>query len=165
MQGKVTISHAFCLGMANRARAHGLLDRLAKENISIATVATASAPVPSAAELRERDITLCAGSDGIRDTWGPYGSGDMLERAMLLGMRNNFRSDGDVEHALSCCTFNGAKVMDLEDYGLSEGSVADLVLIEAETVTHAVVSHPPRKLVLKRGVVVARNGESMTKAP
>ena len=40
MQGQVTISHAFCLGMADRARAHGLMERLAEEKVFIATVAT-----------------------------------------------------------------------------------------------------------------------------
>ena len=111
MQGKVTVSHAFCLGMADRARARELVERLAEAHVAIATVATPSRPVPSAAELREAGVTLCAGSDGIRDTWGPYGNADMLERAMLLGLRNNFRADSDVEHALWCCTHGGAQVM------------------------------------------------------
>jgi cytosine/adenosine deaminase-related metal-dependent hydrolase len=165
MQGKVTISHAFCLGMADRARAHGLVARLAEERIAIATVATASRPVPAAAELREAGVTLCAGSDGIRDTWGPYGNADMLERAMLLGLRNNFRTDPDVEHALWCCSYGGAKVMGLEGYGLVEGCTADLVLVEAEAVAHAVAAHPPRKLVVKRGRVVARDGQALVSAP
>jgi len=165
MQGKVTISHAFCLGMADRARAHGLVERLAEERVHIATVATPSRPVPVAAELREAGVTLCAGSDGIRDTWGPYGNADMLERAMLLGLRNNFRTDRDVEHALWCCSHGGAKVMGLEGYGLEEGCAADLVLVEAEAVAHAVAAHPPRKLVLKRGRVVARDGQAMVVAP
>ena len=165
MQGQVTISHAFCLGMADRARAHGLMERLAEEKVFIATVATPSRPVPPAAELRERGITLCAGSDGIRDTWGPYGNADMLERAMLLGLRNNFRTDPDVEHALWCCSYGGAEVMGLEGYGLTEGSAADLVLVDAEAVAHAVVAHPPRRLVLKGGAVVARDGQTLTEAP
>jgi cytosine/adenosine deaminase-related metal-dependent hydrolase len=55
--------------------------------------------------------------------------------------------------------------MGLEGYGLDEGCCADLVLVEAETVTHAVVSHPPRRLVLKGGRVVARNGHSLKEAP
>ena len=165
MQGKVTISHAFCLGMADRARAQGLVARLAEERIAIATVATASRPVPAAAELREAGVTLCAGSDGIRDTWGPYGNADMLERAMLLGLRNNFRTDPDVEHALWCCTFGGAQVMGLADYGLEKGCAADLVLVEAEAVAHAVAAHPPRKLVIKRGRIVARDGRALTEAP
>lgn len=165
MQGKVTVSHAFCLGMADRARARGLVERLAEARIAIATIATPSRPVPSAAELREAGVTLCAGSDGIRDTWGPYGNADMLERAMLLGLRNNFRTDTDVEHALWCCSYGGAKVMELPDYGLEEGCAADLVLVEAETVAHAVAAHPPRRLVVKRGLVVARDGRALVEAP
>ena len=164
MQGNVTISHAFCLGMADRARAHGLVAQLAELEISVATVATSSRPVPSAGERREVGVTLCAGSDGIRDTWGPYGNADMLERAMLLGLRNNFRTDPDVEHALWCCSYGGARVMKLADYGLEVGCVADLVLVEAEAVAHAVVAHPPRKLVLKRGKVVVRDGVALIEA-
>jgi cytosine deaminase len=165
MQGKVTISHAFCLGMSDRARAHGLVAQLAEQQISIATVATPSRPVPAAAELRDAGVTLCAGSDGIRDTWGPYGNADMLERAMLLGLRNNFRTDPDLEHALWCCSYGGAKVMGLTDYGLEEGCTGDLVLVEAEAVAHAVAAHPPRKLVVKRGRVVARDGVALVEAP
>lgn len=165
MRGNVTISHAFCLGMPDRSRAMDLIEQLAKEQISIATVATASRPVPMAEDLRRAGVTLCAGSDGIRDTWGPYGNADMLERAMLLGLRNNFRTDPDVEHALWCCSYGGAKVMKLPDYGLDVGCIADLVLVEAESVTHAVVSRPQRKLVIKRGKVAARDGVTLIRVP
>lgn len=165
MQGQVTISHAFCLGMPDRDRARALVARLAEEQINIATVATVSRPVPLAEDLRAAGVTLCAGSDGIRDTWGPYGNADMLERAMLLGLRNNLRADKDVEHALWCCTYGGAKVMGLNTYGIEKGCIADLVVVDAQSVTHAVVSHPPRRLVLKAGRVVARDGNALTEAP
>ncbi|SDE70191.1 amidohydrolase family protein [Ruegeria marina] len=165
MQGRVTISHAFCLGMPDRARALSLIDDLAEAHIHIATVATPFRPVPLADDLRAAGVTLCAGSDGIRDCWGPYGNADMLERAMHLGLRNNFRRDEDVEHALWCCTYGGAEVMNLENYGLTEGCRADLVLVGAETPAHAVVTHPPRKLVLKGGRIVAENGCALRDAP
>jgi cytosine/adenosine deaminase-related metal-dependent hydrolase len=55
--------------------------------------------------------------------------------------------------------------MGLDGYGLAEGDRADLVLVDAESVTHAVVSHPPRKLVMKAGRVVARDGQTVTQAP
>ena len=165
MQGRVTISHAFCLGMPDRDRARALTEALAQERIAIATVATPSRPVPAAAELRDAGVTLCAGSDGIRDTWGPYGNADMLERAMLLGLRNNFRRDEDVEHALRVCTHGGASVMGLDGYGLDEGAWADLALVDAEAVAEAVAAHPPRRLVLKRGRVVAREGRALFEVP
>jgi cytosine deaminase len=165
MQGRVAISHAFCLGMSDRARAQGLVERLAKEDIAIATVATSSRPVPAAAELRDAGVTLCAGSDGIRDTWAPYGNGDMLERAMLLGLRNNFRYDSEIEYALWACTHGGAKMMGVKDYGLAKGCAGDLVLVDAETVAQAVVDRPRRKLVVKRGLIVARNGKALIGSP
>ena len=55
--------------------------------------------------------------------------------------------------------------MELPGYGLEEGCVADLVLVEAEAVAHAVAARPPRKLVVKRGRVVARDGRSLVEAP
>ena len=48
---------------------------------------------------------------------------------------------------------------------LAAATYADLVLVEAETVTHAVVSHPPRRLVLKAGRIVARDGKALQEAP
>lgn len=161
MRGKVTISHAFCLGMADRARAASLTEQLAREDIAIATTAPASRAVPAAAEMRAAGVRLCAGSDGIRDTWGPYGNLDMLERALFIGLRNNFRHDADVEYALQICTQGGADVMELESYGLHEGAFADIVLIDAETVAEAVAARPKRKLVLKRGKPIARDGQAL----
>jgi cytosine deaminase len=161
MRGRVTVSHAFCLGMTDRARAARLLEQLAREDIAIATTAPASCPVPAAAELRDAGIRLCAGSDGVRDNWGPYGNLDMLERAMHIGLRNNFRRDEELNYALQICTQGGADVMGLRDYGLVEGAIADIVLVDAETVAEAIVTCPPRKLVLKCGNPVARDGKAL----
>ena len=46
-----------------------------------------------------------------------------------------------------------------------EGCTADLVLVEAEAVAHAVASRPIRKLVVKRGRVVARDGRPLVEGP
>ncbi|MFC3127244.1 amidohydrolase family protein [Pseudoroseomonas globiformis] len=165
MQGQVTVSHAFCLGDPDPALVKPLLEAIAELDIAIATTAPASRPVPSAQILRQMGIRLCAGSDGIRDTWGPYGNADMLERAMLLGLRNNFRRDEDVELALDICTRGGAEVMALQDYGLQPGCWADLVLVDAETVAEAVAARPSRALVVKHGRVVVRDGAALIEAP
>ena len=61
----------------------------------------------------------------------------------------------------------------LETGKIRPGSVAaigvagssGLVLVDAETVAHAVVSHPVRKLVMKSGKVVARDGLYIKEAP
>lgn len=165
MKGRVIISHAFCLGSPDRALVDPLIDQLAELDIGIMTTGPASRPAPPVQALLARGIRVCSGSDGIRDTWGPYGNADMLERAMLVGLRNNFRRDDEVELAFHVCTQGGADVMRLADYGLEVGAKADLIVVEGETITHATVARPPRKLVLKHGKIVARNGQSLRTAP
>ena len=165
MQGKVTVSHAFCLGTPDRDLVDPLIAELAALDIAIMTTAPASRPAPPVKRLTDAGVRLCSGSDGIRDTWGPYGNADMLERAMFVGLRNNFRRDDEVELALDVCTKGGAAVMALQDYGLAPGCQADFVLVDAETLAEAVVGHPPRRLVVKRGAVVARDGQALLQAP
>jgi cytosine/creatinine deaminase len=158
MHGKVTVSHAFCLGTPDPALVEPLISQLAELDIAIMTTAPASRPTPPVKKLLESGIRVCAGSDGIRDTWGPYGNGDMLERAMFVGLRNNFRRDDELRLALEVCTAEGAKVIGIDDYGLAEGNVADLVILPGETVAEAIVSRPHRRRVVKRGRIVARDG-------
>jgi cytosine/adenosine deaminase-related metal-dependent hydrolase len=89
----------------------------------------------------------------------------MLERAMLLGLRNDLRRDDEMEMALRVCTHGGAAAMALPDYGLDVGCAADLLGVDGETVAESVAARPPRRLVLKRGRVVARGGDALLGAP
>lgn len=164
MAGKVTVSHAFCLG-ADPAQVDPLIEELVALEIAIMTTAPASRPAPPVKKLLAAGVRVCSGSDGIRDTWGPYGNADMLERAMFVGLRNNFRRDDELRLALDVCTTEGAKVMEIADYGLSEGKAADLVILPGETVAEAIVTRSPKRRVLKRGRVVARDGVSVRTAP
>ena len=162
LRGKVSISHAFCLGSVEPARLDSLITLLLNNDIAIMTHAPSGAtPFPPIRLLQERGVRLFSGSDGIRDTWSPLNNGDMLERAFLLAYRSGFRDDPGIEIALHMATYGGAQVMGASHYGLSVGSCADLVLVQAETAAEAVAYHPARRLVLKRGRVVARDGRAL----
>ena len=165
MRGQVVISHAFCLGTPDRALVDPLIDAIAELDIGLMTTGAPSRPVPPVKPLLARGIRVCAGSDGIRDTWGPYGNADMLERAMLVGLRNNLRRDDEVELAFHTCSQGGADIMRIADYGLAVGKAGDICVVDGETITHAVVARPARKLVVKRGRVVARDGKCLRAAP
>lgn len=163
--GKVCISHAFCLGSVEPARLESLITLLLDNDIAIMTHAPAGpTPFPPIRLLHERGVRLFSGSDGIRDTWSPLNNGDMLERAFLLAYRSGFRDDPGIEIALRMATYGGAQVMGASHYGLSVGSFADLVLVQAETAAEAVAYHPVRRLVLKRGRIVARDGHALLPA-
>ncbi|MGH7067911.1 MAG: amidohydrolase [Acetobacteraceae bacterium] len=158
MQGKVTISHAFCLGMPDSPDRRRLIAALAKERIAVMTTGPANSPAPPVRECVNQGVVVCAGSDGVRDSWTPYGNADMLERAMLLGLRNGFRRDDEIALALHICTYGGARMMGLERYGLAVGCAADLLLVPGETLAEAVVSRPAGRTVIKRGKPVVRDG-------
>ena len=165
MKGQVVVSHAFCLGTPDRELVDPLIEQLVELDIGIMTTGPAARPAPPVKRLVDAGVRVCSGSDGIRDTWGPYGNADMLERVMLVGLRNNFRRDDEVEIAFHVCTQGGADVMRLEDYGLHVGAKADLLVVEGETITHAAVARPVRKLVLKHGKIIVRDGHCIRSAP
>ena len=165
MQGKVAVSHAFCLGMPDWNVSQGLIDTCAELDVPILTTAPPSREVPSLKRLRAAGVRFGAGVDGFRDTWGPYGNGDMLERAMLLGMKNNLRRDDELLMALDVCTTGGAVAMDRANHVLTVGGRGDVVIVEGESVGEAIVTHQPRKLVVTAGNVVARDGKSLRERP
>ena len=124
-------------------------------------------PLPLEA-LRAAGVRVGLGQDGIRDYWSPYGNGDMLERAYQLAYRAGLRKDDDdrgVRRPRVAWREIGvrrrargrpANIVDDDQTGLAVGAVADLVIVPAETVTAAVMDHPPRTAVIHDGRVVAR---------
>ncbi|HEX2356700.1 MAG TPA: amidohydrolase family protein [Micromonosporaceae bacterium] len=156
--GRVAISHAYALGQLDEAHQDRLIHQLAEAGVTLVTAAVYSFPVPPIRKLRAAGVNVACGHDGIRDLWGPYGSGDMLDRAMHVAYRSTFRRDEDIELALEAASHGGARALGLPAYGLTEGAPADLVVVAASTPAEAVVARPPRELVLKAGRVVARAG-------
>jgi cytosine/adenosine deaminase-related metal-dependent hydrolase len=156
--GTVAVSHAYALGQAAPARQDQLAALLADAGVAIVTGAVYDFPVPPLKKLRAAGVRVALGHDGIRDLWGPYGTGDMLDRAMHLAYRNTFRRDEDIELALTAATTGAAEVLGRAPYGLVPGAPADLVVVPAGGPAEAVVTRPTRSLVLKDGRVVARDG-------
>jgi cytosine/creatinine deaminase len=156
--GRVTVSHAYGFSQSDAATQAPLIERLADAGVTLLTAAVYSFPVPPIKALRAAGVNVACGHDGICDLWGPYGSGDMLERAMHVAYRSTFRRDEDIELALDAATHGGARALALGSYGLVPGAPADVVVVDAATAAEAVVTRPPRELVLKDGRVVARAG-------
>jgi len=133
-------------------------DTLAEAGIAIMSHGPGAATMPPLQLLRQHGVEVFGGSDNIRDAWSPFGNGDMLERAMLIGYRANFRHDHELELACEMVTSAAARVLGLADYGIRPGGPADLVAVEAETLAEAVAHHPRRKWVMKGGRIIARDG-------
>lgn len=155
LAGKVMISHAYCLGQIPPARLERIGRRLADLGISLMTSAPADVAVPPVEELTAMGVTVCCGSDGIRDAWSPLGNGDMLERAFLTAFRFDWNTDEDFRRALGCATTQAARAIGLADHDLRVGGRADFVMIDAMNPGDALCRRPAARRVVRRGAIVA----------
>jgi len=157
LAGRVMVSHAFCLGMVPTMQIETLGRRLAELRISLMTTGAADFSVPPVAFLKALGVNICCGSDGIRDAWSPFGNGDMLERALILALRFDWRKDEELAAAFEAATIAGARALGLAGYGLAPGHAANFILLPAENLSDALVRRPQERIVVSRGEVVARD--------
>jgi cytosine deaminase len=158
MQGKVAISHAYGLGDVQADTVHRVADILAKSGVAIMTNAPGARAFPPVLILREAGVTVFAGSDNIRDSWWPYGDGDMLGRAMMIGYRSGFLTDDALGVAFEMVTANGAMALGVTDYDLQVGAPANFVVVKAAHIPEAVVAVPKPRTVYRRGKCIVRDG-------
>ncbi len=164
MQGRVTLSHAYELGAVSEAVSRRLIDAFAELDIAMATVAPPAPNQLSLVALAEAGVRVGLGEDGQRDYWSPYGNCDLLDRTWQLAFTNGFRRDEHIEHCLAVATMGGASIMRHEvphlagvadRPGLAVGDRADLVLVDGETPTSAVMDRGADRTIIHDGRVVA----------
>jgi cytosine deaminase len=158
LQGKVAVSHAFALGSVPTEMAQRTADLLAETGVAIMSHGPGGAAIPPLRLLHRHGVSVFGGSDNIRDAWSPFGNGDMLDRAMMIAYRANFRHDEELAFAFDMVTAAAARVLGVAPYGIAVGNPADLVVVEAGSLAEAVATRPRRKMVIKAGRIVARDG-------
>ncbi|MFD8971155.1 amidohydrolase family protein [Streptomyces sp. NPDC059593] len=159
LAGKVTVSHVFCLPGLSDRELGSLATDLGDQDIALTTVAPSDSLVLPIARLREHGVRVGLGSDGVRDSWSPFGNADMLHRAQLLGWVTDVRLDEELSDCYRVAAHGGADVMGLAHADLTPAAPADFVLVRGECLPQVVVDMPQRDMVVHGGAVVARNGE------
>ncbi|WP_338491509.1 amidohydrolase family protein [Streptomyces sp. SJL17-4] len=159
LAGKVTVSHVFCLPGLTDRELDSIAADLGDQDIALTTVAPSDSLVLPIARLREHGVRVGLGSDGVRDSWSPFGNADMMHRAHILGWVTDVRLDDELAGCYDVAAHGGADVMGLAHADFKAGAPADFVLVRGECLPQVVVDMPRRDLVVHGGVVVARDGE------
>lgn len=152
LSGRVTASHAYALGEVAVDEFERTARALAESGVAIMSNAPGDRSFPPLRRLHEAGVTVFAGNDNIRDAWWPYGNGDMLQRAMLIGYRSGFYTDEDLLLALDMATHAAATVIGLEGYGLAVGNEATFLVVDALHGAAAVAGTPAGRRLIHRGV-------------
>ena len=107
-------------------------------------------------ELMAAGINVAFGHDCVMDPWYPLGSGDMLEVAAMGLHVAQMTSQVQMRACFEAVTTNAARVLGLEDYGITPGCRADFVLLQARHTIEAIRLRATRLAVVRGGAVIAR---------
>lgn len=151
--GRVAVSHAYSLGDVTPDVLDRIAAALADAGVAIMTNAPGNRAFPPVLRLREAGVNVFSGNDNIQDAWWPYGTGDMLQRAMLVGYRSGFYTDESLHTALHLVSSAGAAVLGLNGYGLAVGNEATFVAVKAPNAAAAVASAPAERRLIRKGRV------------
>lgn len=159
LNDRVTVSHAFSLGMVDELTFGQTAAQLAEAGISIMTSSPPPVPVPPVARLRGYGVNVFAASDNIRDCWSPFGNGDLLDRASIVCQRQEFFANEDIRGAFEMISTAPARALSISPYGIAQGDLSDLVVLDAPSVEEAVINRARRLHVIRRGRLVVKDGE------
>jgi cytosine deaminase len=106
-------------------------------------------------ELIAAGVDVAFGHDCVMDPWYGLGSGDMLEVAHMGLHVAQMTGEEAMRQCFLAVTETPARILGLEGYGLAPGCHADLVLLDAASPVEAIRLRAARRVVVRRGVVVA----------
>jgi len=156
LAGKVNVAHGFAIAEVDAVRRRDLLQRMAALDVTMTTVAPLRLPQLPLHEFDEAGVRFGFGTDGIRDLWSPYGTGDLLGIAWQYARSSSLVRDEDLRRVVELATTDAGPFAGLSRNALAIGDRADLVLLDAENAMDALVRTPPRELVLGAGRVLYR---------
>ncbi|MEU6006615.1 amidohydrolase family protein [Streptomyces sp. NPDC047453] len=172
LSGRVTLGHATSLGGRPPAERRAVLADLAAAGVAVVplpatdlflggrgddtAVRRGIAPVR---ELWEAGVLTACATNNIRNAFTSYGTGDVLEAALLLARLGHLSGPADLRRVLRMVTYDAARVIGLPeaDYGVHEGAVADLVVLDTDDYDSVLLERPIRTAVVKSGRVVSRS--------
>lgn len=169
-QGKVTAGHTTAMHSYNGAYAFKLFGLLKKADVTIVANPLINIHLQGRfdtypkrrgmtriKELLQNGINVALGHDCIMDPWYPLGNGDMLH-ALFMGVHvGQLTGYKELVESLNLITYNPAKALGIEDiYGIEEGKVADIVVMDAFSELETIRTMAPRLLVVKSGRVIVR---------
>jgi cytosine deaminase len=154
LAGRVNVAHGFAIAQIDERRRRDLLQAMGELDITMTTVAPLRLPQLPLHEFDDAGVRFAFGTDGIRDLWSPYGTGDLLGIAWQYARSSSLVRDEDLRRVVEIATRDGGRFAGLAVHDLVPGARADIVLLDAENPMDALVRTPPRALVLGAGRVL-----------
>lgn len=105
-------------------------------------------------------IAVGWGQDCVCDPWYSLGTADMLDIAHMGLHVAQMTSPEEMRRAFDMVTSVNASIIGLDGYGLAEGAVTSLVVLDAGDPIEAVRLRPDRLAVISKGKGVSRQARN-----
>ncbi|MFB6188003.1 MAG: amidohydrolase family protein, partial [Halobacteriaceae archaeon] len=170
---RTTASHATAMHSYSDAYADKLLSLIAESNISVITNPPDNSVLQGRYDsyprrrghtridqLHDNDVTVGLGHDSVMDPWYHYGQGDPLDAAFILIHYAHMSGRDDVQTIWDMLTVANASILNIEQYGLKEGTSASLVVYDSPDPFNALRTQADRLLVMQNGEILAKTHPS-----
>ncbi|MEM6940344.1 MAG: amidohydrolase family protein [Pseudomonadota bacterium] len=107
-------------------------------------------------EMQAHGVAVAWGQDCVLDPWYSLGTADMLDVAHMGLHVAQMTAPEDMRRCFDMVTEVSAGILRLQDYGLSVGAQASLVVLDAADPIDALRLRPARLCVISKGKVISR---------
>jgi cytosine/creatinine deaminase len=172
---RVSASHTTAFGSYNNAYAQKLLGFLRRTQINFIanpliniTLQGRTDTYPKrrgltrVKELWQQGMNLSLGHDCLQDPWYSLGTGNMLDVASMLVHAAQMTGLSEIDACYDMITWNGAKTLSLEQYGVEVGKPANLIVLDAAHRFDAIRRRPVISYVVSRGRLLASTETPLT---
>ncbi len=169
-QGRVSASHCGALAAYNEVHAFKVMDLLKQANVSISSNPHISLVVQGrydqepirrgitrVKQLWQHRVNVFSSQDDVADPFYPFGRNDQQEVVTYLCHTAHMTAPSEIEAAFDFVTYNAARALRLQDYGIEQGCKADLNILAAPTPRELLRRQLPPRWVIRNGKVLAHN--------
>ena len=165
-QGRAAAGHVCALGSVSQEDAKEVIDLIKEADISVISqpdlyrlgrddTSNIRRGLTRVKELLAAGVNVTYASNNVRDALRPMGNLNPLEEGLILSYGAHMDTVEEFNTILNMSTYNGAKALRLQNYGLEPGCSADFVVLDAETPSGAIVGLAEKNYVFKAGKLIA----------
>lgn len=153
-KGRTAISHAFALGDVSVSEQQKIAERLAQQQVKIMSTVPFNLKrnIPPIDLLTKYGVEVHFGCDGFYDSWSPYGSGDILEKATNFAENSYKQEERAIRQTLKYIT-NGITPLDENGQKVwpNVQDEASFVFFDAVSSAEVIARTPSNRVVMSRG--------------
>ncbi len=167
--GRVMVSHLTSLGSMERSEVERISHALADLKITVATLPMTdlylgarndhTAPrrgLTPVKALLSAGVSMCCGSNNVRNAFTPFGNGDPLVTAHTLALAAQMGNKTEQDAVLDMVTAGAARALGVQNYGIAVGHPGHGVILDTTDPDLIISEIPARRWIIRSGEIIQR---------